>query len=142
MAKRVLLGVLTLVMLFAFAGAIASGIWSFRTDTLTQAYSGTTGVAETSVTLTLTRDLYENEVSNVISVTSNETGETPVATSYTGATNALVVASLPADTARMLTVNYYADKQDDILNAFGGYMTFLVFGGIIGAIIWSIYKKR
>ena len=139
--SKIFLAILAIVFLSAFSGSIADGIRNFRTDDLTQSSAVTTGVGVTTGNITLGSDLYQDNTSHISTITSNVTGETPVATGYTTASNILNVGSLQASTTRMLTVNYYAAIDDDYMNIIGPFMAFLIFGGILFAIVWGVWKQ-
>jgi 1-aminocyclopropane-1-carboxylate deaminase/D-cysteine desulfhydrase-like pyridoxal-dependent ACC family enzyme len=139
---KVFIGILAIFLLLgAFSGAILDGIKGWRTEDTTQSYVVATGAGVTTANVTLSLELYNDEVTEVISVTSNET-ETPIASSYDDATQKLLIAALNANDSRTLTVNYYGLPDDDVMNAIGPFLGFIVIGGLVFAIVYGVWKGR
>jgi 1-aminocyclopropane-1-carboxylate deaminase/D-cysteine desulfhydrase-like pyridoxal-dependent ACC family enzyme len=139
---KVFIGILAIFLLLgAFSGAILDGIKGWRTEDTTQSYVVATGAGVTTANVTLSLELYNDEVTEVISVTSNET-ETPIASSYDDATQKLLIAALNANDSRTLTVNYYGLPDDDVMNAIGPFLAFIVIGGLVFAIVYGVWKGR
>lgn len=142
MMWKVFIGILALFLLFgAFSGPILDGIKGWRTDDVTQSYVVATGAGVTTANVTLSLPLYNDEVTEVISVSSNET-EVPIATSYDDATQNLLISALNAATGRTLTVNYYGLPDDDVMNAIGPFLGFFVIGLLAFAVIWGVWKGK
>ena len=106
MSGRVLVGIITFILLCAFAGAISLGIKGWRTDDVSQGFTVETGASVESANVTLSRDLFNDEVTEVQSISSN-ISETPIANSYTSGTNELNITGLTASESRALTIVYY-----------------------------------
>ena len=133
--------ILGIFLLFGvFASTINDGIVTWRTQDLTQSFTVTTGAGETTENVTLNNDLFQDDTSRVISITSNITGESPIATSYTAATKVLLVSALNPSATHTLTVNYYADSENGALMAIGPFLALLVFGGLLVGLV--IYGRR
>lgn len=103
-----------------------------------------TGVGESTSTVTLALALFDDDVTNVNSITSNITAEDSVtATGYTSATQVLAVSGLTASANRTLTVNYKTDALTGSNSAVGTLAGFwplwLVLGGglFVGARVWN-----
>ena len=142
MIYKVFIGILAIFLLLgAFSGAILDGIKGWRTEDTTQSYIVATGAGVTTANVTLSLELYNDEVTEVISVTSNET-ETPIASSYDDATQKLLIAALNANDSRTLTVNYYGLPDDDVMNAIGPFLGFIVIGGLVFAIVYGVWKSK
>jgi len=142
MLGKVFLGILAIFLLLgAFASPINSGIKGWRTDNTTNNFVVTTAAGVTTANVTLTANLYQNSISDVAWISSNIT-EVPVATSYTAASNKLLVSALTAGTVRSLTVNYYGDVDSELMSAIGPFLSFLIIGGLIAAVVISIFWKR
>lgn len=139
MIGRVFIGIIAFILLVSFAAAITGGIKIWRTDDVTQNSVVVTGAGVTTSNVTLSRELYQDDVTEVISISSNAT-ETPVATSYDSTTQYLLVSALDASTTRTLAINHYSEVEDDVMQALGPFLLFLIFGGCAGAILWSIFK--
>lgn len=129
---RVLFIVLAVFLLLgAFASPILDGIKSWRTDDVTESFSVHTPAGKTTANVTLSRDLFQNEVSEVIAITSNVTGESPIATSYTSATNVLLVSALSGGAYHTLAVNFYANSSSTVMQALGPFLGLFIIGGCI-----------
>ena len=88
----------------------------------------------TSDNITLGTDLWEGAVANVISISSNRTADVPAASTYTAATNFLLISGLSGNATttgnRTLTTTYY-----DMPNEFDGLYSIM---SIYGIIIWVV----
>ena len=90
-----------------------------------------TSVAGTTANATLLTELWENDITNVISMTSNITETTgPTAVSYTAADNNLLMSGLTVNQTRTVAVVYY-----DMPNEFDALYSVM---GIYGLVIWVI----
>lgn len=104
---RVVLGVVAISVALLMFPLILDGAEEIATDATTDIEQKTTGVGETSATVTLTSDPWNNAVANITSVTSSTTTDTsPTASTYNASTNVLTVTGLAASTTRTLTVGY------------------------------------
>lgn len=139
MAGRILSAIFIIILLSAFSSHISGGIRDFRTDDVVQNEIVATAAGVTSANITLDNDLYSNDTTNIVSISSNLT-ETPVATSYTSSTNVLLVSALNANTSRTLIISYYGDTDDTMLHVIGPFMSFLIFGGILFSAFFLIYS--
>jgi len=140
--KAVLALLAVFLLLGAFITPINDGIKGWRTENTTQSAVVTTGAGVTTANVTLAGDLFQDDETEVISVSSNIT-ETPIATSYVAATNYLLISALSASETRTLTINYYADTESTVLNAIGPFLSFLVIGGLLLSIAWgAVHKGR
>lgn len=128
--------ILGVFLLFGvFASSINSGITTWRTQDLTQSFAVTTVAGQTTANVTLNNDLFQDDTSRVISITSNITGESPIATSYVAATKKLLVSALNPSATHTLAVNYYADSENSAIKAIGPFLALLIFGGLLIGII-------
>jgi len=144
MIGKVFVGIIAFIFLVSFATPITDGITTWRTNSVTQAAVVTTGAAQTTANVTLSNDLYLDDAARVSSISSNIT-ESPVATSYVAADDALLVSALAADDTRTLTIIYLAETDDTIMRVLGPFLPFLIFGGCAGGILYAIYtgfKRR
>lgn len=143
MIGKVLLVILGVFLLLgAFASPINTGIKGMRTEDTTENSVVTTGAAATTANVTLASDLFRDNVAEVITITSNRTGESPVATSYTAASNKLLVSALDAGQTRTLTINYYAETDNTAMRAIGPFLGILVFGACLYALAGNLFRKR
>lgn len=91
---------------------ITDGIYDFRTDVKEDIFNNTTGPGVTTANYTLNKALYDNDTSTV-TVSSNNTSDSPSVTSYHSATRILDISGLAQSDNRQLTVSY----DYDALNA-------------------------
>jgi len=120
-------------------GAVMTGIQSFRSDEYTELHNVTTASANSS-SITLTQDLFDGETAYV-TLSSNVTGDAPRPSSYTAATNALLVVGLQPSTTRQLTVTYDYSRLSSYWGADLGaraWPLFLILG-VIGVIAGAVY---
>lgn len=137
---KILIGIIAILLLFGgFNSQIITGLNNLRIDSSTEAFVITTG-GETSANVTLAHDLFQSDLGNITSISSNAT-ETPIATTYTEATKTLLVTALNSATTRTMTVVYNGETEDDVWRAIGPFLTVIVIGGLTGMILWSMVKK-
>lgn len=139
---RVIVAIFAVILLLGFAGPISNGIHDWRIDEVTQTFSVATEAGGTSGSVVLSRDLFKDLVSEVESVTSNYEGDTPAPGTYTAATDTLTVTGLTESQSRTLTVVYNSEKDDEIMQILGPFLTILIFGCIIGAIFYYVWKGK
>ncbi len=139
--SRILFVVLAIFLLLgAFATSITDGIKTWRTEDTTESFSVSTGAGVTTANVTLNNDLFQDDVAEVISITSNITGESPIATTYTAATKVLLLSALNSSATHTVAVNYYADSESDVMLAVGPFLGLLIFGALIVGILLQAKK--
>ena len=139
------LGIFTIFMLLGpFREPIIDGIKGWRTNDTLQSESVATGVGQTTANVTLDYDLYQAVTAEVQSISSNITGETPVASAYTEATKVLLVSGLDASATRTLGIQYYAETEDTTMRVLGPFLAGIGFLILVGLIIWGMFggKRR
>ena len=144
MVGRVFVGVLALFLLLgAFASPITSGIKTWRTNDTTENFDVATAAGVEGANITLSYDLYQAAIAEVQSITSDNVSDTPVADSYVEATKKLLVTGLADATisSRVLTVNYYAETDDTVMQILGPFLAVLIFGGLVSAILYGMWHK-
>ena len=146
MIGRILIGILALFLFIGpFSTPITDGIHNWRASDTTEADVLTTGAAATTANFTLSHDLYQASVAEIISITSSNATETPVASSYDEDNYYILLSSLDPANNRTITVNYYAETDDTVMRVLGPFLAILIFGSIVGAILWGIWgggKKK
>jgi len=139
---KLVIGILAIFLLLgAFSTPIIDGIKGWRTNDTTESFSVTTGAAETTSNMTLGYDLYQAATAEIVSMTSNITGETPVASAYTEATKFLVLAGLNPASVHTITINYLAETDDSVMRVLGPFLAVLIIGGCIAFIIYGMAHK-
>jgi len=142
MLGKIFIGMLCVFLLLgAFAVPISNGIKGWRTDDITENKLVTTGSGVTSANVVLSRDLYQANTGEVTSITST-IEETPVASSYTEATKTLLVTELEQSQSRTLTIEYNSETEDTTMRVLGPFLSLLIFGGILAAIVYGVVRGR
>lgn len=127
---------LLVLLLGVFRVSIIDGIHGVRTIDTTQLSA--VSVAIDSANVTLAHDLFQANLSEVITITTNITGA-PAPATYTEASKVLLIAGLDPGT-QTLTIRYYAETDDSFMRIIGPFLVFLVFVGLTGLIIWAAIK--
>jgi len=102
----VVIGVVAVIILALTLPSIPTAVEDFRTETLSQSYSVTTGVGVTIGSVPLASSLWNDSVAYVTNISSNITGDSPLADNYTAASRTVGITGLSANTTRSLTVSY------------------------------------
>jgi hypothetical protein len=137
----VFLGVIALFLLIGpFSTPIIDGIKHWRTNNTTQAEVIATEAAQTTANVTLDYDLYQAATAEVITITSTLETDTPAATAYVEATKVLTVSGLDDSNSRTISINYYAETDDDVMRVLGPFLVILIFGGLAFAILYHVWK--
>jgi hypothetical protein len=143
MLGRIAGGFILIILLFAFSSQINNGIANLRTDMVTQSeITVTTGGGVTTKDIVLDRELFGADGSHVTSIASSLPADDPVAGTYVDVTDTLTITGLAESESRDLTIIYLSEKADDFWSAIGPFMGFLIFGGIIAAIIWGVWQGK
>ncbi len=138
---RIVVGIIALFLIIApFSGPIIDGIKGWRTNDTTQSEAITTAAAQTAANVTLDYELYQAATAEVESITSNVTGDAPVASSYIEATQVLLVAGLEPSTTHTITIDYAAETDDTVLRIVGPFLGVLIFGALIWATVGGMFK--
>lgn len=113
------------VLLDGVSGAYVQRSLNSESDTVS------TAVGVTSANVTLTYDIWNNSTAEVISITSNVSGDTPVASTYTAATNRLLVTGLSANASHGLTTTYNNAGLIDGNSGFTGLSALLLIAPML-----------
>jgi hypothetical protein len=142
MGKVLFIVLAIFLLLGVFATPILDGVKSWRTQDVTENFVVTTASGVTTSNITIGQVLFQSDVAQVLSVTSNDTGEAPVATAYYETTNKLLMSALNPSTTRTLTVNYYAESESSIMQALGPFLGIFIIGALIVTIFMQAKKGR
>ncbi len=93
--------------------ATMSSITDFRSTAREATYNDTTGAGVDTANVTLPLSVLDDSLSNITSVTSNNTADAPLATSFTSSTRVLVISGLHDSDSRLLTVGYRSPSLND-----------------------------
>ena len=135
-----LLGACIIILLLS---AVIPAVNDFRSEEYTESHGVVvTGVGDTSANLTLTQDLFLKDNAQVESVTSNVTADVPLISTYTSASDKLLITGLVASTTRTLAVTYNIASLDNFYGvdlATRVIPMFLVLG-VIGLVAAAVYS--
>jgi len=141
MMGRVVIAILAIFLLLgAFATPINDGIKTWRTDDTSEDFEVSTGSGVTSANVTLSYNLYQEALAEVQSITSNDTDDIPIASTYTDATKVLLITGLDDEETHALTVDYYAETDSIVMRVLGPFLSFLIFGFLLMGIVWGVVK--
>jgi len=128
-------------------GNLFTGIDSARTDEYTQSVAGVaTAAGVYAANITLGQDVYDDEVASIVSISSNESSDSPTAYSWNSVSNTLWVSGLEADATRTLEVDFYIDSvtlmagASSFLTLFLWFIMFIPLGMMAGA-IYNFYQS-
>lgn len=132
-------GTFLIILMAATLGSIND----FRATSTTATYDTTTGVGVTGANLTLSLSVLDSDLTNVTSLSSNNTADAPIASSYTAATKVVAVAGLNASDSRRLTVIYRAPSLNNYTGAdlAAKWWPLILVIGIIAVITGAIVKS-
>jgi len=135
----VFLGIISLFLLIGpFRTPFIDGIHGWRTADTTQ--SASVNPSGTAANVTLSHDLYQAALAEVSSITTNTTGA-PATSAYTEATKVLLIDGLDPG-QQTLTIQYYAETDDDVMRLIGPFLMFFLFFGVAGLIVWGVFGKQ
>lgn len=138
----IVLGIIMVAVMFVIFPIVMTSAHELQTVDYSQTQDGvTTGVGETTATVVLTEDLWNDSITHVVSIHSDNGNDTPAAQSYTTATNTLTVSGLEDDSSRTLVVTYKMDRLVDYtgMSAMVQLAPMLLFLGVIGAVLAGLY---
>lgn len=144
----VIFGIIGVAILMIIFPIIMSSTHDLKTDSIVQtAAAVVTGAGEVAADVVLTNDLYNDDNGSVISITSNNVADTPVAGTYTAATNTLNITGLAASDTRTLTITYEFDALTDYtgMSAMVGMTPLLIWVAILAIVVggtWFAMKGR
>ena len=137
----IFIGLIVLFLLIGpFRTPITDGIKGWRTiDTYNEA--NVTPNAAGAANITLSYDLYQSALGEIqLPITSNTTGS-PAPASYSESDKKLLVDGLNVGEYQTIRVDYYGETDDVVMRILGPFLSFLIFFGMTGLIIWSLAKK-
>lgn len=127
MGKRagVILGVLVILLSFICLPVLLNSFDDLGRAEAENTRDYLSTAAITLGNITLHQPLYQNDIDSVYNITSNETADIPVASSYVSPV--LTVDGLEQNANRTLTVYYYTDRDDYNIGSISGVTPFLIF---------------
>lgn len=115
-------------------------------DVVTEAYpenfASTTGGGETSENLTLSYASYYEDTTGM-SVTSDNSGDSPAILGYDHDDYVVTVGGLAASDSRILSMTYDREANQEFtgLSSFVRLLPFLLIIGLVIAAIWGLYSS-
>ena len=97
-----------MVSVFLWILPISESTYAFRTDLREDSFTVSTGVGETSSSVILFDNVYDDDTST-ISIVSNDADDAPLYSSYNTSTRSLAFSGLAASTDRTIKVTYDVD---------------------------------
>lgn len=144
-AVMIVVGVIIILLLF---GTMLTGIQTAQTDERTDAFTSVvTGVGESEADVVLVADPYDDNILNVIEITSTLGTDAPLADSYVTSTNTLTVRGLTASQTRTLDVLYRYDAMTgdaSMVSNLMGYIPLFVVMAIVIILIgggWAVWQR-
>ena len=140
-----IIGAIIVLVLF---GTMLAGIGEAQTDERTDPFGAVvTGGGITVADVVLVVPLYEGNLGNVVSITSDLGTDVPIQTDYTALTQTLEVSGLTASDTRTLTVTYKYGALGNYVgvNSFFGFIPLLVGVAVVIIIVGSMvgaFKNR
>ena len=145
MVGKVLMAIVAIILLFLFFGPVRTAVTDFRTDTFTEAEPGLETAAVSTGNFTLDLALYNDDITNVTSITSNITDDGTISpTGYTTATRNLQVTGLAQNENRTLTLVYRTDalEEETGLSTLAPWLLFFFVLACGGLIVRVVLIKR
>ena len=141
----ILCGALILIILSPF---VINSVHDAKVTSFEQSFAGVTTAASVySANITLSQDLYADQVANVTDISSNTTGDLPTAASYTALTHLLAVSGLQENTERTLVVTHEIANPSlaelasvDALLLTAVLLYFISILGLIAGAIYSYFR--
>lgn len=125
---------------------VSEAIYDFRTDLKVDALPSYTAPAETTDNLTLTHQVYDNDTSSVV-VLSSDSDDLPILSAYDDPTHSVLISGLTDNTTRTLQISYdiYALSGWDAIDVVVSRVNliwFLCIIAFIPAAIVVIFRGR
>ncbi len=128
------------VMLFLVVYFIMPVITDMNSDPFSQNFEVVTGVGETSADVTLSQEHYFSTTEEM-SVSSDDTNDSPAILLYVDATEVVTVGGLVASGTRILTVNYVTESyQSDMFTGWGPFMV-AIPAILVLLVIYAIWRQ-
>jgi hypothetical protein len=134
----IVFGIIGVAILMIIFPIIMDSTHELETDPQVDTFAAvTTGAGETAANVVLTRDLYNDSNTSVLTIISDLPTDNPVAGTYTPATNTLNVTGLTAGSSRTLTITYeYAALTDYTgMDAMVGMTPLLIWVAILAIVV-------
>jgi hypothetical protein len=144
--KAIIVIVGAIILLGALAYGIMPTIQDFQTENIDQNINVSTGVGVTTATMTLGSTVWNDSLA-YLSISSNNSSDVPIATSYNVTSKSLTVSGLSDNTTRILTISYKTNGLDEyrgVEQATTALPTVLIVGIIavvLGAVVIAFMRR-
>ncbi len=144
--KAIIVIVGAIILLGALAYGIMPTIQDFQTENIDQNINVSTGVGVTTATMTLGSTVWNDSLA-YLAISSNNSSDVPIATSYNVTSKALTVSGLSDNTTRILTISYKTNGLDEyrgVEQATTALPTVLIVGIIavvLGAVVIAFMRR-
>lgn len=138
----IIVSIIMVAVMFIMFPIVMDASHDLQTDDFVQTEAAVvTGVGVTTADVVLDEDLWDDATTSVLSITSDEVTDVPVANTYTAGTNTLNITGLAADDSRTLVITYEYDGLTDYtgMGALVAVAPLLLFIGVIGAVVGGLY---
>ena len=135
------IAVIGIMLVFSFFPDFLTSTHELLTDQETYTSEVTTGGGVTTAGVVLALGVYNDDVNNIVSVSSDNGNDTPIASTWTALTTTLTVSGLQASASRDLSVVYEWEATSE----YTGMTTLvemaptLLILGIIGVVLFGLF---
>ena len=140
------MGIVAIAIAFIVFPILLTSTHSIQTDQVTKNAAGVTTTSGTTATITLASALFKTRAADVVSISSDNAGDTPTVSTVSNST-VIVIGGLETSTSRALAIVYDVDALTDYtgLSAIVGVSPMLIFIGILGIVVagaWFAWSKK
>jgi hypothetical protein len=138
----IIVSIIMVAVMFIMFPIVMDASHDLQTDDFVQTEAAVaTGAGVTAADVVLDEDLWDDAVTSVLSITSDEVADVPVANTYTAGTNTLNITGLAESDSRTLVITYEYDGLTDYtgMGALVAVAPLLLFIGVIGAVVGGLY---
>lgn len=112
-----ILAIVVVLVLAMMAPAIPAAVKSFRTDVIDQNFTVATGGGVTTANVSLSKPLWDANVSEVVTLSSSDADDATVASSYNGTGYLVTLTGLAENTTRTISMEYRTGGLNDYAGA-------------------------
>jgi hypothetical protein len=137
------LGLILIVIGFILFGTLLTSIDSWAYAETSTVRTIITGGGNTTGIMSLGSPLYDENLDNVVTLTSSLATDDPAPYAYTDTGDVLTVSGLTASGSRTMTATYLTERTDSVLATLQPFIPFfvlLMFLAAGGGLIWTSIK--
>lgn len=143
-----ILGIIGIIIVFIMLPTMLSSVSDFQTTSYSETESNlATAAGVTTANVTLNLDLFDDDITNVTTISSNNSETGMTAEAYVAATNVLLIGGLDANSTRTLTITYDIDDLESYtgLGEFTRLSPFIIVAfaifGLMGGFFFMFKRK-